>query len=705
MIDVCRTSWKKQTSYTLGLLVAVGVLLSLSCGDESPDGPADDQPPRACFSVAPLSGSTTTDFQLDASCSSDNQDPVTAIQVRWDWENDGTWDTQWSSTKTATHRYGTTGTKTIHLVTKDTAGLVDDTTHTVTVSSSNTVPTASLTVVPLSGTTETDFQFDASASSDSEDPVETLQVRWDWENDGTWDTPYALTKTATHRFSTTGTKVINLEVKDTGGLVDDTTQTVTVSAVNTAPAALFTVDPLSGTTETDFQFDASGSSDGEDPVEALQVRWDWENDGTWDTPYAVTKTAMHRYSTTGTKVIKQEVKDTGGLVDDTTRTVTVSPGNTSPTASFTVDPLSGTTETDFQFDASGSSDGEDPVEALQVRWDWENDGTWDTPYAITKTATHRYVTTGTKVIKLEVKDTGGLVGDTTRSITVQQPVPMVLIPAGPFTMGSDPGEGYSDEEPEHTPYTSAFYIDAYEVTNAEYAEALNWAIANGRAYWNGSEVVRSSNDGTLYLNVSRFYSRIDRSGSVFVVESNYDDHPVVEVSWYGSAAYCNWRSEREERTPCYNTSTWECDFGANGYRLPTEAEWEKGARGSSGERTYPWGEEAPDCSRVNAWLISGACVDGTKPVGSYPTGRSPYGLYDMAGNVWEWCNDWYASGYYSDPPPPTDPRGPSTGSDRVLRGGSWSYYILAYGLRCAYRVYGEPLGSFYDIGFRSVRRP
>ncbi|MBM3287812.1 MAG: hypothetical protein FJY88_10755 [Candidatus Eisenbacteria bacterium] len=273
---------------------------------------------------------------------------------------------------------------------------------------------------------------------------------------------------------------------------------------------------------------------------------------------------------------------------------------------------------------------------------------------------------------------------------------MVEVPAGSFTMGSDASEGNSNERPEHMPYISAFSIDTCEATNAEYAVALNWAIASGRAYWNGSDVVRSSSDATIYLEVSSSSCRLDRSGSSFVVQSGYERHPVVEVSWFGATAYCNWLSEMGGLALCYDES-WNCDFSASGYRLPTEAEWEKAARGASDERAYPWGDEGSGCSRANYY----GCGGTTKPVGSCPSGRSPYGLYDMAGNVWEWCNDWYSSTYY-EVSPPTDPRGPSGGSDRVNRGGSWN---TSFGnIRCAFRNYSDvPSHTSGKLGFRVAR--
>lgn len=194
----------------------------------------------------------------------------------------------------------------------------------------------------------------------------------------------------------------------------------TSSSKNTEPTASFSVEPTSGTTSTTFTFDASSSSDNEDITSDLQVRWDWEDNGIWDTDYSTTKTATHQYSAVGTYTVKLEVKDSAGLTNTTTKIVSLT--NTAPTASFTVDPTSGTTATTFNFDASGSSDNEDANAVLQVRWDWENDGTYDTNYSTTKTATHQYRTAGTYTVKLEVKDSAGLTNTTTKSITIGEPV-------------------------------------------------------------------------------------------------------------------------------------------------------------------------------------------------------------------------------------------------------------------------------------------
>lgn len=183
------------------------------------------------------------------------------------------------------------------------------------------------------------------------------------------------------------------------------------------PEADFSVTPETGTTETVFTVDASNSSDTEDSEDVLQVHWDWENDGTWDTDYITRKTATHQYTTAGTKTIKLEIKDTDGLTDTTTKQITVET-HEPPIASFTVSPPSGITGTMFSFDASSCSDNKDAVYLLEVRWDWENDEVWDTNYSSNKTATHQYITEGTKTINLEVKDTEGLTGSTTQKIIV-----------------------------------------------------------------------------------------------------------------------------------------------------------------------------------------------------------------------------------------------------------------------------------------------
>lgn len=286
-------------------------------------------------------------------------------------------------------------------------------------SAANTAPVAVFIVTPASGSVTTTFNFDAFGCTDAEDIMAALAVRWDWENDGTWDTPFSTVKSATHKFTTAGSKTVVLQVMDTKKATATTMQTVEVSTgiINNTPTAGFTITPAAGSVDTTFQFDASISSDTEDDAASLQVRWDWDGDGTWETPYSTTKIATHQFTTAGVKTIILGVQDSGGKTATTSQQVTVSV-NTDPTASFTVTPASGSTDTTFQFNASGSHDAEDPLSSLLVRWDWESDGAWDTSYATMKSASHKYATAGNYTITLQVKDPGGRTGMTTQSLVV-----------------------------------------------------------------------------------------------------------------------------------------------------------------------------------------------------------------------------------------------------------------------------------------------
>jgi formylglycine-generating enzyme required for sulfatase activity len=295
------------------------------------------------------------------------------------------------------------------------------------------------------------------------------------------------------------------------------------------------------------------------------------------------------------------------------------------------------------------------------------------------------------------------------------PAGMVLVPGGEFAMGchAETGEScHSDELPVHDVYVDSFCVDVYEVTNQQYADGLNWAWAQGGLIRVSSGVVYKAVSTVPYCDTttSSPLSRITWDGSTFGITAGKEDHPMVMVSWYGAVAYCNWRSAQHGLTPCYDLSAWTCDFGATGYRLPTEAEWEYAARGGehSPYYAYPWGNTI-DGSKAN-YSGSGDPYDGagapeTTPVGYYDGEQTPagsdmansYGLYDMAGNVCEWCHDWYDEGYYGSSPY-DNPHGPASGARRVLRGGSW--YQSSSTLRSADRFRTWPGYRLRYLGFR-----
>jgi formylglycine-generating enzyme required for sulfatase activity len=303
---------------------------------------------------------------------------------------------------------------------------------------------------------------------------------------------------------------------------------------------------------------------------------------------------------------------------------------------------------------------------------------------------------------------------------VTPPEDMVFIPGGTFAMGDNFNEGVSSERPVHTVTVDSFYMGKYELTNGQYCDYLNSAMSQGIIRVT-SGVVYKPGSGTSYpycdTSTSSSLSQIAHSGGVFTVRSkggrSMANDPMVHVTWYGAAAYCNWRSQEEGKEQCYNLSMLDCDFSKKGYRLATEAEWEYGARGGFSGRRFPWGDTISH-SQANYRSESGYSYDVSPTRGYHPTwddGVSPYtapagsfpangyGLYDMAANVYEWCNDWYSSTYYSSSPT-NNPTGPISGIYRVIRGGAWDYN--AYYCRVATRYNYAPTGRSRTLGFRLV---
>jgi formylglycine-generating enzyme required for sulfatase activity len=296
---------------------------------------------------------------------------------------------------------------------------------------------------------------------------------------------------------------------------------------------------------------------------------------------------------------------------------------------------------------------------------------------------------------------------------------MALVPTGSFEMGRHVGGGDGGELPVHTVNLDAFYMDTHEVTILEYADYLNNALARGEVTVNGSSAVvqvGGAGEELCDTSTSSIYSHLVWDGTSFSadpshpVTGSWAEHPMAEVSWYGACAYANGKSRGAGLDPCYDESDWSCDFTRNGYRLPTEAEWEYAARG--GEHRpyymYPWGDSL-DGSKANYYWsgdpYEGAAYPWTTPAGYYDGSQTPagvdmangYGLYDMSGNVWEWCWDRYDHSYYSNSPA-DNPTGPATGWARMIRGGSWG--SSASIPRSAFRGFTGPIDRYGDLGVR-----
>lgn len=249
---------------------------------------------------------------------------------------------------------------------------------------------------------------------------------------------------------------------------------------------------------------------------------------------------------------------------------------------------------------------------------------------------------------------------------------LVYVPAGEFRMGDNFGDGEARERPVHVVDLDAFYIAKHEVTNAQWRKFRDDPGYDDPKFWPGGRIVPK--DQIPYWTDPRNHGG-GTPGS--------DDYPVMGVNWDAAVAYCNWISEKTGKK----------------YRLPTEAEWEKAARGTDGRR-FPWGNTIePEFANY----AGPGTFDTAEVVGSYAKGASPYGVLDMAGNMLEWCQDWYARDYYSVSPK-KNPKGPDEGAYKVLRGGS--FFEAGFRLRSYSRQAAWPSFQAYRmVGFRVAREP
>lgn len=470
-----------------------------------------------------------------------------------------------------------------------------------------------------------------------------------------------------------------VRVTNGAGIKDSDTLAVTINRLPTITTQPISQTITSGST-AEMTVEASGTA-------TLSYQWYRGNLGLTNAPVGTNSASFTTPALTVTTRYWVRVSNGSGEASSSLCTITIGtlPVITTQPASTNIN--SGSTAT-LSVVASGTA-------PLTYLWYQGSVGTTTNPVGTNSASFTSSGLTASTSYWVRVINAAGSANSTLATVVVTViPVPadMELIPAGSFTMG-DSLDG-DINAPLVTVNLSVFYLGKHEVTKALWDEVRNWGLGNGYTDL-GVGVAKARN------------------------------HPVQTISWWDAVMWCNARSQKEGLTPVYTVSNEvmktlgtapTVNWNANGYRLPTEAEWEKAARGGLSGKRFPWGDTISHSqanyyasSMFNSYDLSAAAENYpltyatglspyTSPVGSFAA--NGYGFYDMAGNVWEWCWDWYGGSTYVNGV--TDPRGAVSGVGRINRGGGWSNY--AFGCRSAYRNADTPFNSLLvSIGFRVAR--
>lgn len=396
------------------------------------------------------------------------------------------------------------------------------------------------------------------------------------------------------------------------------------------------IDSGGNIAEVRFYVDGVGSSS----VNSFPYNYDWNTTGESNGNHTIKATSIDNNGDSASdEIIVVIVDGSGGDSPDANFTADTTSGTTPLTVNFTDQSTNSPTSWQWYFGDGATSTQPNPAHTYQ------NDST----YTVTLTVSNSFGTdTETKTDFITATGGGGNV------------IEFVNVPGGTFQMGSNDGNG--NEQPIHTVTISSFEIAKFEITNGQYCEFLNNIGCNG----NGSH------NGTEYIYMDDSECQINYNSNQFVPKNGKTDFPVIDVSWYGANAFALW----------------------TGGRLPTEAEWEYAARGgnNSDGNIYSGSNTVGDV----AWYSSNS--NNTHQIGT--KAPNELGIYNMSGNVQEWCNDWFDANYYSNSPQ-NNPQGPSNGIYRIIRGGSWNH--IAVNCRVANRNMSVPNNPSISGGFRIVQ--
>ncbi|MEA1878359.1 MAG: FISUMP domain-containing protein [Bacteroidota bacterium] len=399
---------------SLRCIIVLFLFLCIAC-DRSTDQAI---PPVAHFAFEPVFGLTTDTFNLKASATNSGSANLNAY-YRWDWNSDGVWDTEYEKNSISKHRFYAPGRYQTILQVINSNGLTDTISQDIQIDQGYSPPHAGFVAYPPSGNFLTEFIFDASVSFDDEDSLDQLVFRWDWDGNGTWDTHFKSEPIVTHVFRDMDFYDVALQVQDPGKLTAQTMKTVEVNNLNPDLIPNFTWTPEYGTTADTFLLDASTTFYRDEPFTTLLFSWklppeyEWTE---WDTCSSITV----RFGREADYSLEMQVRDTNNLIAKIKKEITIYHENLPPKPVLEVGCKRGNIRTQFYFDSWMTRDPESLPTSLQVRWDYNGDGNFDTEYSKERTVYHQYPEAGTYQVVLEVKDPEGL-SDTTSQYVIVSP--------------------------------------------------------------------------------------------------------------------------------------------------------------------------------------------------------------------------------------------------------------------------------------------
>lgn len=373
-------------------------------------------PPDASFRFTPENSKTTDTLQFDASLTQSGS-RSNKVYYRWDWNADGIWDEEYSRLAVLGYRFYRKGIYRPVLEVMNSEGLKDTFSIQMTVSQGYSAPHPTFTISPEVGNLKERFLFDASGTKDDEDSLDQLHFMWDFTNNGTWDTPLSNNPVAGYYYPDTGKFEVALQAVDPQNLRKTVTRTVWVTNINTRLVADFKWTPESGTTDSLFVLDGSLSHNLDEPQALFRYSWKMPPSYTW-TPWTYKSDTFITFKREASYDLELSVMDTAGLVNYRKKTITVYHQNLPPDAKFIIGCRRGNIKTQFFFNSWPTQDLESLPLTLEMRWDFNGDGNWDTPYSGERKVYHNYPDPGTYKVVLEAKDPDGFSDTTAQFVEV-----------------------------------------------------------------------------------------------------------------------------------------------------------------------------------------------------------------------------------------------------------------------------------------------